>query len=60
MACVRTLAYNGEKRGDEKLGSNDKNKDELKKEFQGFPGCLVVNTPLSQYRGPRFDPWSGN
>ena len=25
-----------------------------------FPGTLVVKTWRSQYRGHRFDPWSGN
>ena len=26
----------------------------------GFPGGTVAKTLNSQYRGPRFDPWSGN
>ena len=26
----------------------------------GFPGGPVAKTLLSQCRGPRFDPWSGN
>ena len=25
-----------------------------------LPGGLVAKTPHSQFRGPRFDPWSGN
>ena len=25
-----------------------------------FPGCPVAKSPLSQCRGPRFNPWSGN
>ena len=25
-----------------------------------FPGSPLVKTPLFQYRGCRFDPWSGN
>ena len=25
-----------------------------------FPGYPVVKTPSPQYRGPGFDPWSGN
>ena len=32
----------------------------LKKHQAGFPGGPVVMAPGSQYRGPRFDPWSGN
>ena len=27
---------------------------------QGFPGGLVAKTLPFQYRGHRFDPWSGN
>ena len=27
--------------------------------FGDFPGCTVVKTLYSQFRGPRFDPWSG-
>ena len=30
------------------------------KQYQGFPGDLVVRAPRSHCRGPRFDPWSGN
>ena len=28
--------------------------------LRDFPGGTVVETPGSQCRGPRFDPWSGN
>ena len=28
--------------------------------WRDFPGGPVAKTPHSQYRGPRFNPWSGN
>ena len=28
--------------------------------WKDFPGDAVAKTPHSQFRGPRFDPWSGN
>ena len=28
--------------------------------FKDFPGGPVAKTPQSQFRGPGFDPWSGN
>ena len=37
-----------------------KNTDIKKAGFGDFPGGAVVKTPCSQYRGPGFDPWSGN
>ena len=33
---------------------------ESKPNIRDFPGCLVVKTPSSQWRGYGFDPWSGN
>ena len=30
------------------------------KNYWDFPGGPMGKTPRSQYRGPRFDPWSGN
>ena len=30
------------------------------KDMRYFPGGPVAETPCSQCRGPRFDPWSGN
>ena len=32
----------------------------LKKNRKDFPGGPVAKTPCSQYRGPRFNSWSGN
>ena len=28
--------------------------------FRDFPGGPMVKTPCTQFRGPGFDPWSGN
>ena len=30
------------------------------KDIRDFPSGPVAKTPCSQYREPRFDPWSGN
>ena len=32
----------------------------IKKSTREFPGGPVVRTQRSHYRGPGFDPWSGN
>ena len=32
----------------------------LNKDIRDFPGGPVAKTPVSQYREPRFDPWSGS
>ena len=32
----------------------------IRTKIKNFPGGPVAKTPRSQYRGPRFDPWSGN
>ena len=32
----------------------------LKINNREFPGGVVVKTPYFQFRGPGFDPWSGN
>ena len=30
------------------------------RDWGDFPGGPVAKTPCSQYRGPGFNPWSGN
>ena len=38
----------------------DLGKWQIKLAFGDFPGGPVAKTPHSQFRGPRFNPWSGN